>query len=182
MQKKLALLGITILVFLGKYLQIFSVAKINTSNWILTTANAIILLSFILIIVLSAVLLGGRWRLGTVATGITGLAILGIELFINNAALYTLYNLFLITSLFLLLYPFHHYEIKKFAAFGYAFFVIYVMMEGTSLWYGNANSIVFFVYLTLTLIMFVPGILKIRKEVEEETKEEPKMEETVEVT
>jgi len=128
-------------------------------------------ISFLALISLSFLLLEEKWKWGNIGAGVIGFLIFIADVFYHNLTTYTFYNIFLATSLFLLIYPFHHYEIKKFPAFGYAFFLIYVLMEGTSLWWKNANAVVFLVYLTLTLIMFVPGLLKIKEEGPTPTKE-----------
>ncbi len=181
MKIKYALMGALVLVFVTKYIQILPITGIMNSATLYNIANALMAISFISLIVLSFLLLEEKWKWENIGVGVVGFLIFIGDVFYHNPATYTFYNIFLATSLFLLLYPFHHYEIKKFPAFGYAFFTIYVLMEGTAIWWKNANAVVFFSYLTLALIMFIPGILKIKEGRAEEVEEAAKTADTVEV-
>ncbi len=158
MKIKTALFAALGVLFAAKYSQIAYYSKMIGSE----IPNALLFLSFLIILSLSFLLLKERWRMGNIVISAVGIAILAANIYYPNPGVFFLYEIMLVTSLFLLLYPFHHYEIKKFPAFGYAFMVIYILLESTSMWWNQYNITVFTIYLTLSLIMFIPGILKIK--------------------
>ena len=147
-----------ILLFSAKYIQIYSICC-NPS--IMAPASIIALLSALSIVIFSFLFHAGRWRDANTFMGSSSAIIIMASILYPDVGIYLLSNIFLATALFIFLYPLHSYETRKFAAFGYAFLLIYVLLEGISLWRGDFDLIVFASYLTLSLIMFLPGALKI---------------------
>ena len=157
---------LTTLIFAGKFMQIIPIIH-NFSyltNFMITYwGDMLIEFSFSFLILFSYFILRGRWRFYTMALSAIGLFSMLFSLFYLDILFYTFSQILLFTSLFLLFYPLCHYEIKKYASFGYAFSLVYVLLEGTSIWRNDFYSTIFLFYLSLTLIMFIPGILKIKE-------------------
>ncbi len=165
MKRKILLLVPFILLFLAKYIQVY--ASLSGSRSAFATvpmllSAAISLVSGISIALFSYLLLEDRWRRGSICVALLAVASTGFYFLLPGAPLYLLYNLLLATSLLVFLYPFHHYEIRKYLAFGYSFLVIYMLTEGISLWRGEYDPRFFAAYLTLSLVMFVPGFINLR--------------------
>ena len=157
-------------VFLAKYLQ--TIAYDSTLDYslykVLFLASVwLIVASFSLISVLSVFQLTGKyvWN-STVA--ITGFILINLSMFFYPDELWIHFHgfsqIFLITALFIYLYPLHSYETRKFPAFGAAFFMIYVLLEYTSLLRNQYDLAVFILYLTGSLILFIPGVYFFFKE------------------
>ena len=155
------------LVFVAKYVELYAISLGNLGeifgSKIMLISAAISGIALGAIAILSYKKLEGKWRNGNIALSLFSEIFVLLYLFIPNAPLYLTYNSLMVTSLFTFLYPFHHYEIKKYPAFGYAFLLTYVVLEGASLWRESVDLIVFLLYLTLSLSMFLPGIIKIRE-------------------
>ncbi len=164
---KKEILGLlTAIIFAGKYIQAIPFIQ-NFGyqiNFILSYwGNIIIDVSFALIFLFSYFLISKRWRFYSMTLAIIGISSFLFSLFYSDILFYVFSQILLFTSFFFLLYPLCHYEIRKYASFGYSFSLIYVLFEGTSLWRNDFYPLIFLIYLTLTLIIFIPGILKIKE-------------------
>ncbi len=163
MKRKILISVPLFLLFSAKYVAIYGFYAPSQWGIAMQIASALSLISAIIVILLSQKFMVGRRRLGAQIS--SALSLIGSLLWFPfpTVWLYTLYGIFLATGVFILLYDFHHYEIKKYPAFGYAFLVVYILLEGTAMWRGNYNLPVLIIYLTLSLVMFLPGIKKIRE-------------------
>ncbi len=157
---------LTAIIFAGKYMQIIpSIQNFGYQiNFMMRYWGDIILeISFALIFLFSYFLVTERWRFYSMSLAIIGISSFLFSLFYSDILFYVFSQILLFTSFFLLFYPLCHYEIRKYASFGYSFSLIYVLLEGTSLWREDFYSLIFLFYLTFTLIIFIPGILKIKE-------------------
>jgi len=117
------------LLFLAKYMQIFVTSSgstpIEVQSAVSLGATVAIAISAVLMLALSFLHLEGRWRWGNVALSAAALLFISLLFVMPSVWFYMMYNLLLAIALLILLYPFHHYEIKKYPAFGAAFLFIY---------------------------------------------------------
>ncbi len=153
---------ITLLVlFAGKYVQI---TWVSTNISILgIVGDALLAIAAILVILLSIKLID-KYKNAAIVLGAGALAFAILHAIFTFSLLYLAYQILLVLAFFIFLYPLHHYETKKYDAFGSAFLMIYVLTEGISIWRGQYNVPIFGIYLTLSLSMFIPGILKIKSD------------------
>jgi len=159
--KKMLLLIATILILLGKYLQILMYTQI------IPIANLIVsifsILSSLTIILLSIKFLNKKWRIISISLSLAGFILIFVWLLYPLPITNFLWSIFLFTSLFLSFYKLSHYEIKKFPAFAYSFSLIYILTESISLWRENIDIPFLLIYLTLTLPIYIVGILRIKE-------------------
>ena len=150
------LLALSVL-FAGKYVQL----ALFPSN--LVPGSALVAFTSLIITALSLNLLQNTWKKITLAFALAGF-ILSLWFFYSQDPLtYLFMNLLVSLAIFTFLFPLHSYETRKYPSFGSAFLTIYSLTEGIALIRNSYDLIIFAVYLTLSLAMFVPGIMKIKE-------------------
>jgi len=170
MKIKYVLLLSLALVFVAKYMELASLIMgeypYAPSGPVSMGANVILVASAAYLTGFSYLKLRNSERYIASISGAIALALSAVLFAFYSPAAYLFGGIFLVISLFVFLFHFHHYEIKKYPAFGSAFLMIYCLMESITIWRGSYDYVVFGVYLTLSLIMFIPGLLKIREDQE----------------
>ena len=151
-------------VFLAKYIQNATYGFLFdywTDKELFAASFFLLALSFSLLSVFSILHLTGNFRWNFLVS-LTGFALLDASLFAYPDTLwihlYGFSQILLAIALLTYLYPFHTYTTRKYPAFGAAFLIIYVLLEYSSLIQNQYNLTVFLTYLTITLIMFTPGL------------------------
>ncbi|NPA75493.1 MAG: hypothetical protein GXO25_05375 [Euryarchaeota archaeon] len=161
MKVKYYMLLTLIVLFAGKYAQI---AALGTGAHMLFFGGEVLLIiAMLFVAAFSVMLLNGNYRLGVPVLAAGAVAFIAMHMIFAFEPLYILSQILMVVAFFTLLFPLHHYETKKYPAFGSAFLMIYVLTEGTSLWRGQYNLVIFALYLTLSLSMYIPGIIKIKE-------------------
>ncbi len=156
------------IIFLAKYIQNlvygFFVESLNKEIFIISLL--LLALAFLLFI-FSVIQMRGNF-VWVFVTSLIGFALLDTSILIYPNILwihlYGFSQMFLAIALLAYLYPLYTYATCKFPAFGTAFFIIYVLLEYASLIQNQYNLTVFLTYLTITLIMFIPGLYFLFKE------------------
>ncbi len=149
-----------LVLFAGKYIQL---AMFATNSKMLGYAGDVLLLvALAMIAFISLKFLDGNYRAGNIAVAAGAAAFLLLHMIFWLGYLYLVYQIIMVIALFVMLYPLHQYETKKYAAFGSAFLMIYVLTESISMLRSQFNLPIFAFYLTLSLSMFIPGILKMK--------------------
>ncbi len=162
--KKYALPTIILIVlFIAKYLQIPSYCgTFNYSTTVMLFITSLMLLTsvFSLISILSIIQLTGKFKWNSLVALLGSLfLILSMYIYPSNLwiHLYGFSQIFIAISFFLYIYPYHDYENRKYPAFGTAFLTIYMLLEYTSLLRGQCDFWIFTIYLTISIVMFIPG-------------------------
>ncbi len=167
--RKLVLFATLGVVFAGKYLLLdafFSkYSGISYALLIYLAAFYIILIAYPVVLLASLKLVRNRYMLiYSILFSTVGYASLYIFLIYGIWVLYALSQIFLFSTLFLVIFDSSHYEIRKYPAFGFGFAIVYSLAETTGFAQGNMDPFVMTFYLTVSLIIFIAGIVKIRDE------------------
>ncbi len=165
--RKLVLFATLGAVFAGKYLLLdafFSkYSGVSYALLIYFAAFYIILIAYPVVLLASLKLVRNRHMLiYSILFSALGYASLYIFLIYGVWILYALSQIFLFSALFLVIFDSSHYEIRKYPAFGFGFAIVYSLAETTGLAQGNIDPFVMALYLTLSLIIFIAGTVKIR--------------------
>ncbi len=149
--------------FTAKYIQILyycNISSYSTGILLFLTSLFLLVAVFSLISILSALQLNMNFKWNSLVA-IVGFSLLIFSMFVypDNAwaHLYGISQIFLVASFFVYLYSYHDSTTLKFPAFGAAFLMIYVLLEYASLVRWQFDLWILITYLTITLIMFIPG-------------------------
>ncbi len=167
--RKLILFATLGVVFAGKYLLLDAFfSKYSAASYALLiylAAFYIILIAYPVVLLVSLKLVRNKYMLTySISFSTVGYASLYIFLIYSIWVLYALSQIFLFLALFLVIFDSSHYEIRKYPAFGFGFAIVYSLAETAGLVHGNMDPLVMALYLSLSLIIFIVGIMKIRDE------------------